>query len=140
MSINANKVSSNDVEFSIRNLSNGVAAKSNTTKSASLPTAKLPILSSKRNAFAPPNVAKNNDLNGLNALPCSCNTLYASFIVDNNEKHVPAPTSVPIPTLIPNFSRRGRSNKPEPKNKFDVGQKATAEPVSAKRWHSLSHR
>ncbi|MNI87279.1 hypothetical protein D3C73_1444620 [compost metagenome] len=67
-------------------------------------------------------------------------TLYASFRVLSSEKLVPAPTSVPKPTFTLKRSAWGRLNRPLPRNRFEVGQKAIAEPVSDRRWHSSSHR
>ncbi|MNJ00423.1 hypothetical protein D3C73_1597430 [compost metagenome] len=60
--------------------------------------------------------------------------------VCSSEKLVPAPTSVPRPTFRLCFSAIGRLNRPLPRKKFEVGQKAMAEPVSARRAHSSSHR
>ncbi|MCY1461364.1 hypothetical protein D9M71_790150 [compost metagenome] len=97
-------------------------------------------MSSRRSARAPPRVARYSDLNGLRRAPCSCITLYASLSVCSSEKLVPPPTSVPMPTLSLCFSAIGRLNRPLPRKKFEVGQNEMAEPVSARRAHSSSHR
>ncbi len=65
-------------------------------------------------------------------------TLYASFIVCSSENDVPAPTSVPSDSSMPALSARSKSNRPLPRNRFDVGHTAAAEPVAAMRAMSSS--
>ena len=52
-------------------------------------------------------------------------------------KVVPAPTSVPMPIRTLCCQQAGRRNSPLPRNRLEVGQNATAEPVSCRHCHSL---
>ena len=77
---------------------------------------------------------------GAQAIALQLADLYASPRVRSILNVVPAPTSLPMPMRTLFCQQAGKRNSPLPRNRFDVGQKASAEPVSCRHCHSASAR
>ena len=107
----------------MRRASSGVAAGSSTTKSASLPGAKLPMRSSRsQRARAAERREVERAQRRQRAGRASCATLYASSSVRSIEKLVPPPTSVPSPTRTP--CRRAAAEVEQPAAEEQVRRRA----------------